>query len=130
MGCKMKTVSPFLMFQGNAKEALAFYQDVFMESMSLVVAQSDIEEYDSYQGSFTIKGQELRFLNSTIKHEFDFTPSFSLFIECDSMEEVDYLFNRLSANGSVLMELASYPFAEKYGWIKDQYGVSWQLVLN
>ncbi|MGX7419724.1 VOC family protein [Carnobacterium gallinarum] len=126
----MKTVSPFLMFQGNAKEALAFYQDVFMESMSLVVAQSDIEEYDSYQGSFTIKGQELRFLNSTIKHEFDFTPSFSLFIECDSMEEVDYLFNRLSANGSVLMELASYPFAEKYGWIKDQYGVSWQLVLN
>lgn len=118
------------MFQGNAKEALAFYQDVFMESMSLVVAQSDIEEYDSYQGSFTIKGQELRFLNSTIKHEFDFTPSFSLFIECDSMEEVDYLFNRLSANGSVLMELASYPFAEKYGWIKDQYGVSWQLVLN
>ncbi|MDM5197199.1 VOC family protein [Fictibacillus enclensis] len=58
---------------------------------------------------------------------FTFTPSLSLFIECDSSEELEELHQKLSNNGKVLMPIADTPISEKFSWVEDRYGVSWQL---
>ena len=50
-----------------------------------------------------------------------------MYIECDTEEEIDQVFEKLSQNGSILMPLASCPFSEKYAWVKDKYDVTWQL---
>jgi predicted 3-demethylubiquinone-9 3-methyltransferase (glyoxalase superfamily) len=64
-----------------------------------------------------------------VEHDFTFTPSISLFVTCDTEEEIDRLFEKLSQDGSVLMPLSDYPFSEKFAWVEDKYGVSWQLNL-
>jgi predicted 3-demethylubiquinone-9 3-methyltransferase (glyoxalase superfamily) len=68
-------------------------------------------------------------IDSPIKHEFTFTPSISLFVRCDSLDEIQDLYEKVSHGGSVLMELGEIPGYEKFGWVQDQYGVSWQLSL-
>ncbi|CDN40977.1 hypothetical protein BN871_AA_00030 [Paenibacillus sp. P22] len=68
-------------------------------------------------------------VDSFVKHAFTFTPSFSLFLACDTEEEVERVFARLSEGGEVLMPLGEYPFSRKFGWIVDKFGVSWQLSL-
>jgi len=61
---------------------------------------------------------------------FKFNPSVSFIVGCDTKEEVDKYWESLSKNGEVLMPLDKYPFSERYGWIQDKYGVSWQLILT
>lgn len=68
-------------------------------------------------------------IDSSIKHEFTFTPAISLYVTCDTEEEIDEAFEKLSEDGGVLMPLAAYPFSEKFGWVADKYGVTWQLNL-
>ncbi|MFA6002123.1 MAG: VOC family protein [Thermoleophilia bacterium] len=60
---------------------------------------------------------------------FQFNPSISFLVACKTGEEVDALWQRLSAGGKALMELGAYPFSEKYGWVEDKYGLSWQVML-
>jgi predicted 3-demethylubiquinone-9 3-methyltransferase (glyoxalase superfamily) len=62
-----------------------------------------------------------------MQHNFTFTPAVSIFVQCDSEEETDGLFEKLSAGGAVLMPLDNYGFSKKFGWIADKYGVSWQV---
>lgn len=76
----------------------------------------------------TLAGQEVILLNGGL--DFSFTPAFSLFVECETEEQIDKLWETLSFNGKVLMEFGPYLFSEKYGWLEDQYGVFWQLVLT
>ncbi|MNG41952.1 3-demethylubiquinone-9 3-methyltransferase [compost metagenome] len=64
-----------------------------------------------------------------MKHAFTFTPSMSLYVTCETEAEIDRLFGSLSEGGSVMMPLAAYPFSEKFGWLSDRFGVSWQLTL-
>lgn len=59
-----------------------------------------------------------------------FNPTVSFIISCESAQEVDDLWNKLSSEGKVLMELSAYPFADKYGWVQDKYGVSWQVMFS
>ena len=59
-----------------------------------------------------------------------FTPAISLYVDCASEAEIDRLFAQLSEGGSILMPLASYPFSEKFCWLADRFGVSWQLSLT
>jgi predicted 3-demethylubiquinone-9 3-methyltransferase (glyoxalase superfamily) len=61
---------------------------------------------------------------------FKFNPSVSFFIRCETEAEVDELYDKLSEGGGVLMPLQKYPFSDKYAWITDKYGVSWQLILS
>lgn len=68
-------------------------------------------------------------IDSAINHEFTFTPAISLFVTCDTAEEVDELFETLSDSGQVLMPLSPTPVSEKLGWVQDKFGVSWQLNL-
>ncbi|WP_232696471.1 VOC family protein [Brevibacillus daliensis] len=129
----MQKVTPFLMFQGNAEEAMNYYTSLLEESEIISIirygANEAGEEGSVMQASFSLKGQEIMCIDSNIKHEFTFTPSFSLFITCDSEEEINRLYEKLTEGGGILMPLDNYGFSKKFGWIEDKFGVSWQLNL-
>ncbi len=126
-------ITTFLMFDGKAEEAMNFYTSVFEESEIIDIirygANEAGEEGSVLKAKFSIKGQEFMCIDSNIKHEFTFTPAMSLYVNCDTEKELDQVFEKLSQDGNVLMPLASYPFSEKFAWVADKYGVSWQLNL-
>jgi len=76
--------------------------------------------------SIELMGQEFMLINAGPL--FKFNPSISFLVACKTKEEVEVLWNQFIKGGSALMELGSYPFSEKYGWVKDKYGLSWQLM--
>ncbi len=129
----MKTrIRPFLMFDGQAEEAMNFYLELFQDGEI-----TQIERYgpgeSGAEGSvmlaaFTVHGLDLLCIDSS-GHDFTFTPAFSLFVDCASEGEVDRLFAALSAGGQVLMPLDRYPFSPRFAWVADRFGVSWQLFL-
>lgn len=130
----MDKVIPFLMFQdNNAEEAMNYYssliEDSAITSISRYGADEVGEEGSVIHATFTLKGQEFMCIDSHVKHEFSFTPSFSIYVNCDSEEELDTLFEKLSLDGQVLMPIDDYGFSKKFGWLNDQFGVSWQLNL-
>ncbi|MCJ8007043.1 VOC family protein [Lederbergia wuyishanensis] len=124
----MSNAKPFLMFQGNGEEAINFYISIFEDS-EITSLNRRGPEGSNMQATFTIKGQEFMCNDSSIKHGFTFTPSFSIFITCDSENELDELYGKLSEGGAVLMPLGEYGFSKKFAWVNDKYGVSWQLNL-
>ncbi|MFJ5621858.1 VOC family protein [Peribacillus loiseleuriae] len=129
----MEKVTPFLMFEGNAEEAMNYYTSLFEESeitsISRYGANEAGKEGSVMKATFTIKGQEFMCIDSVISHEFTFTPSISLYITCDTEEEIDRLYENLTQGGGVLMPLGDYSFSKKFGWIVDKFSVSWQLNL-
>ncbi|MGG4266239.1 VOC family protein [Peribacillus simplex] len=130
----MKKVTPFLMFQGNnAEEAMNYYTSLIegskITSMIRYGANEAGAEGSIMQAAFTLKDQEFMCIDSHIKHQFTFTPSFSIFLTCDTEEEIDRIYASLTDGGEVLMPLADYSFSKKFGWISDKFGVSWQLTL-
>jgi predicted 3-demethylubiquinone-9 3-methyltransferase (glyoxalase superfamily) len=127
------TITPFLMFTGQAEEAMRFYVSLFKsaEIMSLnrYGPNEAGPEGSVSQAVFSLNGQTFRCTDSPAKHAFGFTPSISFFVTCQAEMEIDALFAGLSEGGSVLMPLAPYPFSPKFAWVNDRYGVSWQLSL-
>jgi predicted 3-demethylubiquinone-9 3-methyltransferase (glyoxalase superfamily) len=128
-----KSVTPFLMFEGAAEEAANLYVSLFRDSTIQM-----IERYPPGEGGagasvkqcrFTVAGLPLRCFDSPIKHAFTFTPSVSLFVDCESEAELDAAFAGLSAGGAVLMPPGNYGFSTKFTWVSDRFGVSWQLNL-
>ena len=81
-------------------------------------------------GDFLLAGLAVICIDSPVKHAFTFTPSMSLYAECESEAEFDAAFGRLSEKGTVLMPPDNYGFSSKFGWVNDRYGVSWQLNLQ
>ncbi len=79
--------------------------------------------------SFSIAGQIFRCIDSHVSHGFTFTPSFSIFVECESEAELDRAFAALSEGGGVMMPPGNYGFSSKFAWLADRFGVSWQLNL-
>lgn len=127
-------ITPFLMFEGAAEEAMQFYAALFRDSQIKRIERYGPGEPGA-EGSvklaeFSIAGQDVLCIDSPAKHQFTFTPSISLFVECDSEVELETLFGQLSENGQVLMPLGDYGFSKKFGWVNDRYGVSWQLNLR
>ncbi|RWR04914.1 VOC family protein [Siminovitchia fortis] len=130
----MEKVTPFLMFQdGKAEEAMNYYTSLIEDSEIISIvrygANEAGEEGTVMQAAFSLKGQEFMCIDSNIKHQFSFTPSFSIFLTCSSEEELDNLYEKLIEDGQALMPLDDYGFSRKFGWINDRYGVSWQLNL-
>ncbi|MFC3210911.1 VOC family protein [Planomicrobium okeanokoites] len=130
----MEKVTPFLMFQeGKAEEAMNFYTSLIEDSaISNLIRYGPNEGGDEgtvMQATFTLKGQEFMCIDSNIKHEFSFTPSFSLYVTCSTEEEIDSLYQKLNEGGQALMPIGDYGFSKKFGWLNDRYGVSWQLNL-
>ena len=125
------TITTFLMFEGKAEEAMTFYMFLFDDSKVIAIERygpsGPGKEGSVVHATFTLAGQRLMCIDSPVKHGFTFTPSTSLFVECDSADEVDRLFEKLSAGGSVMMPLDTYPFSARFAWIADRFGVSWQL---
>ncbi|MEA0562955.1 VOC family protein [Lysinibacillus irui] len=125
----MKSATTFLMFQGQANEAIEQYQQWFTD---LEVASLTYTE-NSQQVAMAVlhlKGLKLMVNDSVIQHNFTFTPSTSIFIECDSEEEISYLVTHILEGGLALMPLDNYGFSKKFAWIQDRFGVSWQLSYN
>jgi predicted 3-demethylubiquinone-9 3-methyltransferase (glyoxalase superfamily) len=120
-------ITTFLMFTGQAEEAMNFYISLFEDSEITNVLYQ--ENGKILHATFTLKGQTFMCIDSPIKHEFTFTPSISLFVKCDSLDEINGLYEKVSNGGSVLMELGEIPGYEKFAWVQDKYGVSWQLSL-
>lgn len=130
----MQKVTPFLMFQeANAEEAMNFYtsiiEDSEIKSITRYGANESGEEGTVMQATFSLKGQEFMCIDSNIKHQFDFTPSFTIFVTCDTEEELDHLHAKLNEGGQELMPLGDYGFSKKFCWLNDKFGVSWQLNL-
>lgn len=130
----MKKATPFLMFQGGkAEEAMNYYSSVMKDANITSIVRYGVDqggdEGTVMQATFVVKEQEFMCMDSNIKHEFTFTPSTSIFIECDSEEEIDELYDKLLDGGGALMPLGDYGFSKKFGWINDKFGVSWQLNL-
>jgi predicted 3-demethylubiquinone-9 3-methyltransferase (glyoxalase superfamily) len=130
-------ITTFLMFTGQAEEAMNFYISLFDQSEIISIQHYGANEtgYDAgtegkvLHAAFSLNGQVFMCIDSNVKHEFTFTPSISLYVTCDTEVEIDRVFEMLSQDGSVLMPLAAYPFSKKFGWVGDKYGVSWQLNL-
>jgi len=121
-----------LMFTGQTEEAIGFYIDLFDDS-SIESVEYYGDDNPGMSGQVVharvrVAGQLVLAMDSPPVHDFTFTPSTSFFVSCDSDSEVDRLFIALSEGGSVLMGLDSYPFAKRYAWVNDKFGVSWQLV--
>ncbi|HMN11555.1 MAG TPA: VOC family protein [Bellilinea sp.] len=128
----MQKITPFLMFQGKCKPALDLYQKTFPDFELLEYAEyPDTGELKGQvqMATFSIKGQRIICNDSSIKHAFDFTPSFSLFIDCDDETEQDHYFNSLSKGGFTLMPLDNYGFSRRFAWVADPCGISWQINL-
>ncbi len=128
----MQKIIPYFWFDGQAEEAARYYTDLFPNSS---IGKSTYYGDDGFgvKGSvmtvdFKLAGQDFVALNGG--PEFSFTPAISMMVRCDSLEEINNLWDQLSDEGNVLMELDSYPFSERFGWLADRYGVSWQLNLN
>lgn len=122
----------FLTFQNaTAGAALDLYRDVFDDFELL-----DVDRYDSAgpgpagsvrHARFRLAGAELSCADSPISHAWDFTPAVSLWIDCDSEQEQQRIFDRLADNGTVFMPLDAYGFSTRFGWVGDRFGVTWQL---
>jgi predicted 3-demethylubiquinone-9 3-methyltransferase (glyoxalase superfamily) len=124
-------IQPFLMFEGDAEAAINLYVSLFAGSQVLEIVRYG-ENEAGVQGSvkrarFSIGNQTILCCDSAVQHAFTFTPSFSLFVECHSEEEIHRLFAELSTAGDVFMPLSSYGFSRKFAWLNDRFGVAWQL---
>ena len=122
-------VSIFLMFEGRAEEALRFYAALFNAPIEGpdYFGEGEGPEGKVKGAALTINGQRFMFFDSPVSHAFGFTPAISIFVECQSAEEVDRLAAALGESGQVMMGLDAYPFARRFTWLADRFGVSWQL---
>ena len=133
----MKDILTFLMFSGerygHAKTAADFYVSLFpdacIERVDFFGPDEGQPEGTVKTTAFTLKKHRFMAFNSTVPHQFDFTPSMSLFVECDTQEEIGRLYAGLSDGGHALMPLGEYGFSRRFGWLNDRFGVSWQLNL-
>jgi predicted 3-demethylubiquinone-9 3-methyltransferase (glyoxalase superfamily) len=116
----MQRITPFLWFDDQAEEAMNFYVSIFKNSKVGRVTRYG-EAGPGAKGSvmsatFQLEGQEFMALNGG--PHFSFTPAISFFVNCETQEEVDELWKKLSAGGKT----------ERCGWLKDKYGLSWQII--
>ncbi len=131
----MQKITPHLWFDKEAKEAAEFYASVFSNSkVTKVTTLHDTPSGDCDIVSFNIRGFE--FMSISAGPMFKINPSVSFMINFDpsrednSAQSLDAAWARLIDGGKILMPLDKYPFSEKYGWVEDKYGVSWQLILT
>jgi predicted 3-demethylubiquinone-9 3-methyltransferase (glyoxalase superfamily) len=109
----MSKITPFLWFDGQAEEAMNFYISIFKNAKVLSVNRANGRVMSV---TFELEGQKFMGLNAG--PQFKFTEAISLFVDCETQEEVDELWEKLSAGGE----------KSRCGWLKDKYGLSWQII--
>src|SRR5205809_4415966 len=123
----MQKITPHFCFDTEAKEAAEFYTSFLPDSqVTNITTLHDTPSGDCDVVSFELAGQP--FMAISAGPLFKFNPSVSFHVKCRTKDEVDALWKKLSAGGTVLMELGAYPWSEKYGWAQDRYGLSWQVI--
>ena len=124
----MQKITTHLWFDKEAKEAAKFYISIFKNSK----IKNSTTLHNTPSGSVDIVDIELAGQEFTLLAAgplFKFNPSISFLVSCETASEVDALWRELSKGGTPLMELGKYPFSERYGWVNDRYGLSWQVML-
>ena len=109
----MPTITPFLWFDSQAEEAMNFYISIFKNGKVLSVSRANGKVMSV---TFELEGQKFMGLNAG--PQFKFTEAISLFVDCETQEEVDELWEKLSEGGA----------KGRCGWLKDKYGLSWQII--
>ena len=104
----MQKITPFLWFDGKAEEAAKFYTSIFENSKIVSITEMS--------ATFQLDGLEFIAFNGG--PTFTFSPAVSFFVRCETQQEIDYLWEKLSAGGET----------QRCGWLKDKFGVSWQIV--
>lgn len=127
-------VRPFLMFQNaDAEQAMNFYAGVFPDAKI-----TDIKRYGPNQpgaegtvikATFSIGDQDIHCIDSPVKHAFGFTPAVSLFVDCESRDQLETIVAALAEGGAFLMPPDNYGFSQRFAWLNDRFGVSWQINL-
>ena len=116
----MQKITPFLWFDGKAEEAANFYTSIFKNSKIGSISRRGEEgpgpEGTVMSATFYLEGQEFIALNGG--PHFRFSPAISFFVRCETQEEVDELWEKLSEGGE----------KQRCGWLKDKYGLSWQII--
>lgn len=110
----MQKITPFLWFDGRAEEAMNFYISIFKNSKIINVSRQS--DGSVMSASFKLDGQNFHALNGG--PQFNFTPAISFFVNCATQEEVDELWERLLEDGE----------KSRCGWLKDKFGLSWQII--
>jgi predicted 3-demethylubiquinone-9 3-methyltransferase (glyoxalase superfamily)/uncharacterized protein YndB with AHSA1/START domain len=118
-------ISPFLWFDHQAEAAAHYYTSIFPNSkIGKVVRNGEAVMVVD----FSLNGQNFSALNGGPR--FQFNPSISFFIVCETPEETQSTWDKLAESGNVLMPLDTYPWSERYGWVADKYGLTWQVMLG
>lgn len=112
----MPTITPFLWFDTHAEEAMNFYASIFRRSKVLAIHRANGR---TMSVEFELEGQRFMALNAG--PEFKFTEAISFFVGCETQDEIDELWGKLIAGGGA---------PSRCGWLKDRYGLSWQIVPN
>ena len=116
----MQKITPFLWFNNNAEEAMNFYTSVFKNSKIVTISRygdaGPGPKGAVMTGTIEIEGQQFYLLNGG--PQYTFTPAISFFVSCATQQEIDELWDKLSAGGKV----------QQCGWLQDQFGLSWQIV--
>jgi predicted 3-demethylubiquinone-9 3-methyltransferase (glyoxalase superfamily) len=110
----MQKITPFLWFDGNAEEAMNFYTSLFENSKVLNVSRMGDKVFSVV---FELNGQEFMGLNGG--PQFKFTEAISLFVKCKDQQEVDFFWNKFLEGGGT---------PSRCGWLKDKFGLSWQII--
>ncbi|KOS04616.1 3-demethylubiquinone-9 3-methyltransferase [Flavobacterium akiainvivens] len=108
-------ITPFLWFNGTVDEAIAFYTSVFKNAEIKEVINGP--DGKAFTAVFVLEGQEFMALNGG--PQFKFTEATSFFVECEDQQEIDYYWDKLTADGGE---------ESMCGWLKDKYGLSWQII--
>ena len=112
----MQKITPFLWFDGKVEEAMTFYVSVFANARVVNVRRAG-PSGPVFSATFQLEGLEFHALNGGPMYQF--TPAVSFFINCETQAEVDELWGRLTADGGT---------AQPCGWIRDKFGLSWQVI--
>ena len=116
----IQKITPFLWLNGNVEAAVNFYTSVFKDSKIIYTRRSPAEKPGElgklFTAAFLLQGQEFMVLDGGPMYSF--TPAISFFVACETQEEIDELWEKLSAGGQT----------QRCGWLTDQFGVTWQII--
>ncbi|WP_141731994.1 VOC family protein [Oligoflexus tunisiensis] len=125
----MQKIIPHIWFETQAHEAALWYTGIFKNSKILAeVTLTDTPSGTAHSVMLQLLGQEFQFLSAGPLA--DRNPSFSYMVSCSTAKEVNDLWDKLIPGGMALMPLDTYPFSERFGWLQDKFGVSWQIMHN
>jgi predicted 3-demethylubiquinone-9 3-methyltransferase (glyoxalase superfamily) len=117
----MQTITPFLWFDGKAEEAINLYTSIFKNSKIINITYwgegSPFPKNQVMNGVFELDGQQFYAFDAGT--QFKFTEAISLYVNCETQEEVDYYWNKFTADGGQ---------ESMCGWLKDKFGLSWQII--